>query len=54
MKNNEKTEKAKEETREKIKNEKKPAIVIQVPGFGSSNSGPGPARRDIPEEDADD
>lgn len=51
MKKQKKTE---EEILEEIRTTKKPAIVVQVPGFESSNSGPGPARRDISEEDDDD
>lgn len=49
-----KGKKTKEEVLEEIKNTKKPAIIIRVPGFESSNSGPGPARRDIPDTPIED
>lgn len=46
-----KEKKTKEEELEAIKNMKKPAIVIHVPGFGDMNSGPMSTGNDVPEDD---
>lgn len=51
MKKNEVEDEIKLKRIQKVKDEKKPAIIIQVPGFGNMNSGPITADNDILEED---
>lgn len=42
---------SKEEVLEAIKNEKKPAIVVRVPGFSDMNSGPMSDGNDVSGDD---